>query len=109
MGSKNVFALGFHADYKCRHSGACCSADWDVPVELPVYRSLTAAVAAGSLRVAPAAEPLHPFIVEPDLPEDAAAMLERTGQGHCVFFDVGSHLCVVHRDLGEPALPSTCR
>ena len=107
--SSRVFALSIHADYQCRHSGACCSADWDVPVELPVYRSLDAAVRAGLLRVAPAAEPLTPFIVGPDLPEDAGAMLERTPGGDCVFFERSSHLCVVHRDLGEPALPATCR
>jgi Fe-S-cluster containining protein len=104
-----VFSLSIHADYKCQHSGECCTADWDVPVELPVYRSLDEMVRAGSLRVAPAAEPLHPFIVEPELPDDAAAMLERTDSGDCVFFERGTHLCVVHRDHGEQALPSTCR
>src|SRR5688500_11735331 len=108
MGS-TVFALSIHADYRCRHSGACCSADWDVPVELPVYRSLRSAVAAGQLRVGSGAAPLDPVVVEPGLPDDAAAMLERTNRGDCVFFERPSHLCVVHRDLGEPALPSTCR
>jgi hypothetical protein len=107
--SPRVFALSIHADYRCRHSGACCTADWDVPVELSVYRSLDAAVAAGTLRVSTAAAPLHPFIVEPDLPDDAAAMLERTERGDCVFFERGSGLCIVHRDLGERSLPSTCR
>ncbi len=107
--SSSVFALSIHADYRCRHSGACCTADWDVPVELPIYRSLNDRVQSGSLRVAPTAEPLSPFIVEPDLPEGAAAMLERTLQGECVFFERDSHLCVVHRDAGEEALPATCR
>lgn len=109
MSSTRVFALSIHADYKCRHSGACCTADWDVPVELPIYRSLDERLRAGSLRVAPAAEPLSPFIVEHDLPDAAAAMLERTDRGDCVFFDRGSHLCVVHRDAGEETLPATCR
>jgi Fe-S-cluster containining protein len=103
-----VFSLSIHADYRCRHSGKCCTADWDVPVELPVYRLLSDAVAAGRLRVAPSAA-LSPFIVEPDLPEEAAAMLERTSGGECVFFERSSHLCVVHRDFGESALPLTCR
>jgi Fe-S-cluster containining protein len=107
--SSQVFALSIHADYKCRHSGACCTADWDVPVELPVYRSLDERIGKGLLRVAPDAEPLQPFVVEPDLPDDAAAMLERTDAGECVFFDRGTHLCVVHRDAGEQALPATCR
>jgi hypothetical protein len=58
-----VFALSIHADYRCRHSGACCSADWDVPVELTVYRSLADVVASGALRPAGGAEHLQPFIV----------------------------------------------
>ena len=107
--SSPVFSLSIHADYRCRHSGACCTADWDVPVELPVYRSLNERLQSGSLRVAPAAEPLPPFIVEPDLPDGAAAMFERTDRGACVFFEGSSHLCVVHRDAGESALPATCR
>ena len=109
MSSADVFALSIHADYRCRHSGACCSADWDVPVELPVYLTLKDAVAAGRLQPQVSARHLHPFLVEPDLPEAAAAMLERTQIGECVFLDSGTKLCIVHRDLGEPALPATCR
>jgi len=109
MSSKGVFALSFHADYQCRHSGACCTTDWDVPVEVPVYRSLSEALAGGRLRVSASAESIYPFIVEPDLPRGAAAILDRDEDGHCVFFDRGSKLCVVHRDLGEPLLPATCR
>lgn len=106
-----VHALSIHADYRCLRSGCCCSADWDVPVEAPVFRSLEAALAAGRLRVsAPAAaEGLQPFIVEPDLPGDAAAMLERTAGGRCVFFAEGPNACLVHQTLGEAALPATCR
>lgn len=108
-GVPRVFSLSIHADYRCRHSGACCTADWDVPVELPIYRTLADAVARRQLRVSAAAGSLEPFIVEPDLPEGAGAMLERTTAGECVFFDNGSRLCIVHRDLGDTALPETCR
>ena len=104
-----VSSLSIHADYRCRHSGACCTADWDVPVELPVYRSLREAHDSRRLTVSAKAAGLDPFIVEPGLPEDAAAMLERHESGECVFFDHGSRLCIVHRDLGEAALPATCR
>jgi Fe-S-cluster containining protein len=109
MGSKNVFALGFHADYRCRHSGACCTADWDVPVELPVYRSLSDALVGDRLRVAPTAGAIYPFIVEPDLPDGTAAMLDRDDRGRCVFYETTGRLCIVHRDLGEAFLPTTCR
>ena len=106
---RRVYALSIHADYKCHHSGACCTADWDVPVELPLYRSLDEALASG--RVAPAAQAdqnSRPLIVE-DLPENAAAMVARTASGDCVFYHRHSGLCVIHRDLGEPMLPATCR
>jgi len=103
-----VYSLSIHADYRCRHSGNCCTADWDVPVELPVYRSLEEALTAGRLTAAPASGP-GPFIVEPDMPDDAAAILGRTSTGDCVFFERSSHLCVVHRDFSEAALPATCR
>lgn len=107
--SDQVFSLSIHADYRCRHSGSCCSADWDVPVELPVYRLLSDAMTAGRLHVATSSAVTPPFIIEPGLPDNAAAMLERTETGHCVFFERHSHLCVVHRDLGETSLPATCR
>jgi Fe-S-cluster containining protein len=109
MSSTDVFALSIHADYQCRHSGACCSTDWDVPIEVPVYRTLKEAVASGRLRSQESARHLAPFIVEPDLPEGTAAMFERTDAGECVFLDRGTKLCIVHRDIGESALPATCR
>ena len=95
MASETVFSLSIHADYRCRHSGKCCTLDWDVPLELPVYRSLAEAVTAGRLKVAPAATGLAPFVVDPNLPEDAAAIFQRTEAGACVFFDRQSHLCLV--------------
>src|SRR5688572_24440952 len=109
MSSADVFALSIHADYRCRHSGACCSADWDVPIELPIYRTLQDAVQRGRLRLQVSTGHLAPFIVGPDLPEGAAAMLERTEAGECVFLERGTKLCLVHRDMGESALPATCR
>ena len=36
-------------------------------------------------------------------------MVARTSGGDCVFYHRHSGLCVIHRDLGEPLLPSTCR
>lgn len=103
-----VFALSIHADYSCRHSGECCTADWDVPVEIPVYRTLSEALLDGRLRPDQAVDG-RPFIAGPELPDGATAMLARTPGGECAFFHRGSGLCAVHRDLGEPALPSTCR
>ena len=78
-------------------------------MEVPVYRSLDEACRSGRLHAAPQSRALAPFVVEPDLPDDAGAMLERNQAGECVFFERESRLCVVHRDLGHEALPATCR
>jgi hypothetical protein len=105
-----VYSLTIHADYGCRHSGVCCSSDWDVPVELAVFRDLDELLRRGALGVA--AVPAGggpPLITGDDLPDDAAAMLARTATGDCVFFHRRTGLCVVHRDAGEPTLPATCR
>jgi Fe-S-cluster containining protein len=104
-----VRSLSIHADYRCRHSGKCCSTNWDVPVELPIFKSLADALSSGRLSTASGTDGLSPFILGPDLPEDTAAMFERTDDGHCVFLDRSSRLCIVHRDLGESALAATCR
>jgi hypothetical protein len=80
-----------------------------VPIELPVYRTLKEAVDSGRLQTQESARHLDPFIVEPDLPEDTAAMFERTDEGECVYLERGTKLCIVHRDLGKSALPATCR
>ena len=105
-----VFSLSIHADYRCRHSGVCCTSDWDVPVEVPLYRTLVDALEAGRLQTA--AAPMDGdtvLMTGPDLPEDAAAMVGRTPAGDCVFYHRGSGLCVIHRDAGETVLPSTCQ
>jgi Fe-S-cluster containining protein len=104
-----VYALTIHADYRCRHSGRCCSTAWDVAVEVPVYRSLREALADGRLHVASDIEKVEPFITGPDLPADAGAIFQRTDDDRCVFFERGPNLCRVHGELGEQALPSTCR
>jgi len=104
-----VFSLSIHADYRCRHSGECCSAGWDVPVELPFYRSLRAALDSHELHTSNLAGALAPFVLGPDLPDGAAAIFARTDDGRCVFLESGTNLCIVHRDLGFEALPLTCR
>jgi hypothetical protein len=109
MDQIRVRALSIHADYRCRHSGNCCTTNWDVPVELPVFRSLTDALASGRLAIAPGAEGLEPFMRGPDLPDDTAAIFERTADHRCVFLEPASRFCIVHRDLGEEALAATCR
>jgi hypothetical protein len=73
-----VYALSFHANYACRHSGACCTAGWSIPVE-------------------PRLLPLLGVDVLVPLPD-----------GACVHFDARSRLCAVQRDHGESMLPASC-
>ncbi len=103
----SIFALSIHADYRCRQSGACCTSEWDVPVELAVYRNLDEALRGGSLL--PAAGGAATPLITDDVPDGDAAMVARTTTGDCVFYHRHSGLCAIHRDLGEPQLPSACR
>jgi hypothetical protein len=73
-----VYALSVHADYACRHSGACCTAGWSIPVE-PRVRPL-----------------LNTALLVPD------------SSNACPQFDRESGLCIVHRDHGEGMLPMAC-
>lgn len=78
MVSVRVFSLSVHADYACRHSGACCTAGWSIPVE-PALR-----------RVLPV-EVLHP-----------------SADGACPEYDDVARRCRVHRHHGEALLPESC-
>jgi len=78
VGSTRVFALSVHADYACRHSGACCTAGWNIPVEGRV-RDLIG--------------------VDWLAPDDSGA---------CPQYDRSSRLCRIHRDHGESMLPESC-
>jgi len=105
-----VYALSIHADYRCQRSGVCCTSDWDVPVELALYRSLDEAMATGRLRPAEVAAKGEAILVTgPDLPDETAGMVARTSRGDCVFYHRDSGLCVIHRDMGPSQLPATCR
>ena len=74
-----IFALNAHATYACRHSHACCTAGWSIPVEPQKVTLL-----GGDWLV----------------PRD---------DGACPQLDRQGRRCRVHRDHGEPALPDSCR
>jgi hypothetical protein len=45
-----TFSLSIHADYRCRHAGACCTAGWEIPVEVhrqPLIGAATLSTAGG--------------------------------------------------------------
>jgi Fe-S-cluster containining protein len=121
MGSDpRAFCLSVHAGYRCRHSGACCTAGWAIPVEGPAFEAIRVHFAPQSGCQAVNRE-IHDSLPDTSpgaalfrtggpLPEGAAAMLNLRGDGACVFYDAdGGRLCRVHRELGPHALPNACR
>ena len=84
------FWLNFHVNYVCRHSGACCSAGWPIPVEKERVTPIQ--------QISRTAEWLVPAAGAPD---DVAGTLAGRPDGHCVF----------HRDGGcriYSTRPSSC-
>lgn len=73
-----ILALNVHAAWACRHSGACCTAGWAIPVE-PERR-----LRLGRDLLLPGAD------------------------GTCEFHDREARRCRVHRDFGDDALPRAC-
>ena len=90
-----TYWLSMHLPYACRHSGACCSSGWDIPIE----RSRVGAVQA----LRPATAWLRPVS---GAPEEVAGVLAMSGGGRCVFHGDG---CEIQHGLGHGALPSACQ
>jgi Fe-S-cluster containining protein len=106
----SVHVLGFHAGYRCRHSGVCCTSGWTIPVEAPLYRTLQAAVAWGHLRVDHDAASRGLFEPAEGLPHGEPAVLRYKKDGSCVFFEPQrGNLCAIQRQMGHSQLPSACR
>jgi Fe-S-cluster containining protein len=118
-----VRCLSIHADYRCRDSGACCSSAWPIPIEVPQYEQLVAALADGSIAVVdssaeaeagagssrPQLPPRPPFAPHRGLPEGATAVLAHTDDGRCVFYEADAKRCRIHRVKGHAALPMACQ
>lgn len=73
-----VFSLNAHASYACRHSGACCTAGWTIPVEAHL------------------------------LPIVGTDWLEPDDTGACRCYDRDGRRCTVQREGGEAMLPRSC-
>ena len=84
------FWLNFHVNYACRHSGACCSSGWPIPVE----KNRVTQIQHISR---------HPDWLVPatEAPDDVAGRLACGPNGRCVFH--GDRGCEVYS-----ARPSSC-
>jgi Fe-S-cluster containining protein len=99
--------LSFHAPYRCRDSGACCTAGWPIPIEPDRLARAEHALEAGTLRTAIGA-PLA-FVRSAPVVDSEPALLAQTPCG-CVFYRAqGARRCNIHRALGHGALPLSCR
>lgn len=87
-----TFWLNFHVDYACRHSGACCSSGWPIPVERDRV------VPIGNLAGRHDDSWLVP---DASAPEEVAGTLALQPNCHCVFH--GSGGCGVYA-----ARPASC-
>jgi hypothetical protein len=93
-----------HAAYACRHSGVCCSSDWEIPVEDALHARLTRAIAAGDVRPRDGVG----LTDRPGLPLGTRAVLGRL-RGRCVFHREGPCACDLHAWGGAEAKPVACR
>jgi Fe-S-cluster containining protein len=75
-----TFWLSTHVRYACRHSGACCTAGWPIPIERDRAAAVKAAIGAGQIL----APPLWHSPTS-DAPEEVAGVLTRRRDGSCVF------------------------
>jgi hypothetical protein len=107
MTASRPYWLSMHVPYACRHSGACCSSGWAIPVE----RARVAAIERVAAREKVAAATW--LLGAPNAPADIAGVLATREDGRCVFFRgpdrpaAGS--CAIHGALGHAALPAACQ
>jgi Fe-S-cluster containining protein len=102
-----IHVLRLHAGYRCRHAGVCCTEDWAIPVEAPIYRRLAQALESSALRP----EHAGATYFEPanGLPSGEPVVTGRVGRD-CAFFEPGrGRLCAIHEQLGHDHLPSACQ
>jgi hypothetical protein len=114
----SAFCLSFHAGYRCRHSGACCTAGWPIVLEPeraaalrflrgspPIMGRDDAPLRTGSERI----RALDP-VLNRNHTRGASIPLPTTSEGACVLFDADNgRLCALHRDAGPELMPSACR
>lgn len=93
-----AYCLDMHAAYRCRHVGACCTADWLIPAEAHVLHIVeTRGIGVKSTDA---------LFVD----EGTERTVARRSDGTCVFFERDrGRVCAIHRHAGPDALPSACR
>src|SRR5215510_13853793 len=96
-----TYWLSFHASYRCRHSGACCSSGWDIPIEKTRVPAIAGEIESGRI-----VAPVRWLKTVEDAPDDVAGVLVLDASGGCVFHRDG---CAIHSALGHAAMPAACQ
>jgi hypothetical protein len=97
-----IWCLDVHAPWRCRHTGACCSAGWAIPIEVPAFERITLRFHGRGNGPA--------FRTGGSLPAGVAAILQPRADGTCVFLESSEdRRCAIHRELGSGSLPIACR
>ncbi len=99
-----AIGLRAHGAYACRHSGACCTSGWTIPVEARLHRRVTKALGSGRLT----AHAHPPLVAGGTLPAGCASILG-SHEGRCAFHDPVAHRCELHAILGPRGKPSACQ
>ena len=98
--------LSFHASYRCRDSGACCTSGWPIPVEADRLERVGAAITRGDLQPARGNGRWH--LMPVGAPAETPAVLHIVHHA-CAFHDSHARRCAIQRSLGHDALPLACR
>ena len=110
-----VYMLSLQRDFRCGHSGACCTFGWHIPAEPATHASVANAIRTGRLplpcrRRDDDRDEDEAWIDTRHPPEGAVGVLEVRADGACVFFDPDAgRFCAIQRALGHDALPLTCQ
>src|SRR6185436_19322910 len=97
-----VRCLSFHSQYRCQNTGVCCSSGWEIAVETEVEVRLTDLLAKTPGRLPNGPDGFQPMA---DPPSGCRSSLRQLGST-CWFRDDPGRACAVHREYGEPSLPS---
>jgi Fe-S-cluster containining protein len=99
-----TFWLSTHLGYACRHSGACCTARWPIPIERDRVAGVQRAIDDGAVRA-----PLDWYHPTPGPSDEVAGVLSRQATGACVFHQpatpgaAAGGRCAIH-----PLRPAAC-
>lgn len=93
------FWLNFHVGYGCRHSGACCTSGWPIPVERDRVIPIQSLASRGDCSW---------LLPDANAPADVAGTLVVAPTGECVFHGVAGCRVYAARPVSCAHFPYVC-